>query len=269
MYPASYIQFSAMPGSFVMVQAGTAIPLVVGRDDYPGVVRAAGDLIDDIHRVTGFKPEIENEQGPSPAIIIGTIGKSKVIDQLIAEKKLDVSAIAGKWESFIIQTVGDNLVIAGSDKRGTIYGIYDVSEQIGVSPWYWWADVPVRHQDALYFKPGRYMQGPPAVQYRGIFLNDEAPALSGWANEKFGGYNHKFYVKVFELLLRLRANYLWPAMWNNCFSEDDPLNPKLADEYGIVMGTSHVEPMMRARQGMESRPATPKSSGITKHIPRS
>src|SRR5579885_1602511 len=140
------------------------------------------------------------------------------------------------------------LVIAGSDKRGTIYGIYDLSEQIGVSPWYWWADVPVKRSNALYIKPGRHIESEPAVKYRGIFLNDEAPSLTGWVKEKFGNYNHEFYNKVFELLLRLKANYLWPAMWNNAFNEDDPLNPKLADEYGIVMGTSHHEPMLRAQQ---------------------
>ena len=140
------------------------------------------------------------------------------------------------------------LVIAGSDKRGTIFGIYDVSEQIGVSPWYWWADVPVPHRAALFIKPGRYIEGEPAVKYRGIFLNDEAPSLTGWVNEKYGGFNHYFYERVFELLLRLKANYLWPAMWNSAFYEDDPLNGKLANEYGIVMGTSHHEPMMRAYQ---------------------
>lgn len=248
MYPENYIRFTSQPGSFSIFQNGSTAKLLIDSNDFSGVVRAAGDLQADIHRVTGVTPDVATDANDAGAraIIIGTIGKSKFIDQLIQDKKLDATLITGKWESFIIQTVGDNLVIAGSDKRGTIYGIYDVSEQIGVSPWYWWADVPVRHRDAIYVKPGRYVQGPPAVKYRGIFLNDEAPALTGWANEKFGGYNHKFYVKVFELLLRLRANYLWPAMWNNCFNEDDPLNPKLADEYGIVMGTSHVEPMMRA-----------------------
>jgi hypothetical protein len=140
------------------------------------------------------------------------------------------------------------LVVAGSDKRGSIYGLYDVSEQIGVSPWYWWADVPVIHRDQLFVRAGRYVQGEPAVRYRGIFINDEAPALTGWVREEFGNYNHQFYEKVFELLLRLKANYLWPAMWNNAFNDDDALNPKLADEYGIVMGTSHHEPMLRAQQ---------------------
>ena len=188
-------------------------------------------------------------------ILIGTIGSSSIIDQLIRNKKIDVDTIRGKWESNLIQVVSNPLpgiasalVIAGSDKRGTIFGIYDVSEQIGVSPWYWWADVPVPHRDTLYVKPGKYIEGEPAVKYRGIFLNDEAPSLTGWVDEKYGGFNHFFYERVFELLLRLKANYLWPAMWNSAFYEDDPLNGKLANEYGIVMGTSHHEPMMRAFQ---------------------
>ena len=189
------------------------------------------------------------------AVLIGTIGKSAVIDDLIRRHKLDVSGIAGKWES-AISTIVDRpmpgirraLVIAGSDKRGTIFGIYDLSEQIGVSPWYWWADVRVPHQDALFVEPGRHVLPEPAVKYRGIFLNDEAPSLTGWVNEKYGGYNSKFYVRVFELLLRLKANYLWPAMWNSAFAADDPLNARLADEYGIVMSTSHEEPMMRAEK---------------------
>jgi hypothetical protein len=188
-------------------------------------------------------------------IIAGTIGKNAIVDRLILERRIDVSGIVGKWESFLIQVVphpqpgvDSALVIAGSDKRGTIYGIYDLSEEIGVSPWYFWADVPVVHRDALFVRPGRYVEGEPAVRYRGIFLNDEAPALSGWVKATYGNYNHEFYEKVFELLLRLKANYLWPAMWNNAFNEDDPLSAKLADEYGIVMGTSHHEPMLRAQQ---------------------
>ncbi len=117
-----------------------------------------------------------------------------------------------------------------------------------MSPWYWWADVPVRQHAALFVLPGRHAAGPPAVKYRGIFLNDEAPALSGWARATFGGFNHRFYEKVFELILRLRGNYLWPAMWGNAFNDDDTLDAPLADEYGIVMGTSHHEPMLRAQE---------------------
>ncbi len=137
------------------------------------------------------------------------------------------------------------MVIAGSDKRGTIFGIYELSRQIGVSPWYWWADVTPQQKDHLYILPGRFEQAP-VVQYRGIFINDEEPALGRWAVEKYGGFNHQLYEKVFELILRLKGNYLWPAMWWASFNSDDPLNPRLADEYGIVMSTTHHEPMMRA-----------------------
>jgi len=249
-----YIEYAASSGSFPIAANGDASPIYVDANDYAGVVRATHDLQSDIRRVTSLTPTITHA-APFPAnvILIGTIGSSPVIDQLIQNKKIDVDAIRGKWESNLIQVVAkplpgiaSALVIAGSDKRGTIFGIYDVSEQIGVSPWYWWADVPVPHRDALYIKPGRYIEGEPAVKYRGIFLNDEAPSLTGWVNEKYGGFNHFFYERVFELLLRLKANYLWPAMWNSAFYEDDPLNGKLANEYGIVMGTSHHEPMMRA-----------------------
>ncbi len=250
-----YVENAYKPGSFAIVQDKIAAPICVDSNDWAGVIRAAHDLSADVKRVTGCMPEItENENNPGTnVIIIGTVGKSTLINQLVHDGKIDVTSIVGKWEAFFTQVVPnpmpgvDNaLVIAGSDKRGTIYGIYDLSEEMGVLPWYWWADVPVKRQDALFVRPGKFVQGPPAVKYRGIFLNDEAPSLTGWVNAKFGGYNHGFYTNVFELLLRLKANYLWPAMWNNCFNEDDPLNPKLADEYGIVMGTSHVEPMMRA-----------------------
>ena len=252
-----YVEFLPSPDSFRLAQGGTVAPLSVDSSDYPGVYRAAGDLQADLGRVTGAHAAIsgQDRELTGSAILIGTLGKSRAIDRLVQAGKIDAGAIQGKWESFLVQAVerpwpglDHALVIAGSDKRGTIYGIYDLSEQIGVSPWNWWADVPVAHHDALYVKAGKYAQGEPAVRYRGIFLNDEAPALTGWAQEKFGGLNHQFYEKVFELLLRLKGNYLWPAMWANAFNEDDPLNPKLADEYGIVMGTSHHEPMLRAQQ---------------------
>jgi hypothetical protein len=245
---SSYVSSHYTHGSFPLVSNGVAASIYVDTNDFWGVTRAAGDLQADVRRVTGLSPAIIHDQDQLPAntVIVGTLGKSRLLDQLAHNGKLEVNRIAGKWECFLVQQVDNSLVIAGSDKRGTIYGLYDLSEQIGVSPWYWWTDVPVRHHASLFVEPGVFTQGPPAVKYRGIFLNDEAPDLTGWVDEKFGGYNHAFYTNVFELLLRLRANYLWPAMWNNCFSEDDPLNPKLADDYGIVMGTSHVEPMMRA-----------------------
>ena len=139
------------------------------------------------------------------------------------------------------------LVIVGSDRRGAAYGVFSLSKEIGVSPWYWWADVPAKKSDELFISKARYVSNAPSVKYRGIFINDEAPALRNWAEEKFGGFNHKFYEKVFELILRNKGNYLWPAMWlPTAFFTDDPENIRLADEYGIVVSTSHHEPMMRA-----------------------
>jgi len=254
---------SAAPSSdaFPLVAAGRPAPLWYDPADHAGVVRAVRDLQADIERVTSRKPLIASARpGGSNAVIIGTLGKNAAIDALVAVGKLDVGDLRGKWESFVITTVAKPmpgieraLVIVGSDKRGTIYGAYELSEQLGVSPWYWWADVPPKKRAEAYVLPGRFASGEPVVRYRGIFLNDEAPCLTGWAKEKFGGLNSKFYTKVFELLLRMRANYLWPAMWDNAFNEDDPLNPQLADEYGIVMGTSHHEPMMRAHKEWTSR----------------
>jgi hypothetical protein len=269
----SYVQWTDGPGDFSLVNGDNVSSIDVDPSDWPGVARAARDLRDDIKRVTGKEPA-NQERGPHP-IIVGTVGHSPLIDGLVKDRKIDASAIEGKWESFTIQVVPhalpdaeSALVIAGSDKRGTIYGIYDLSRQIGVSPWYWWADVPTAHHDNIFIKPGKYTEGSPAVKYRGIFLNDEAPALSGWVREKYGqakqsqdppvpsgvaNMNHEFYARVFELLLRLRGNYLWPAMWNNAFNEDDAENPKLADEYGIVLGTSHQEPMLRAQKEWDRR----------------
>ena len=247
----------AVPGSFPLVNAKQPAPIFLDPSDWPGVLRAGGDLQADVERVTGVKPALSTNGSPEGklAVIIGTVGKSPLIDDLVKSGKINTDAISGKWESFIITTVANPLpgvdqalVIAGSDKRGTIYGIYEISEQIGVSPWYWWADVPAKHHENLFIKAGTYVQGPPVVKYRGIFINDEAPAFSGWAAAKYGGVNRGVYTNMFELLLRLRANFLWPAMWNNAFNEDDTNDPALADEYGIVMGTSHHEPMIRAQK---------------------
>jgi hypothetical protein len=222
---------------------------IISDDSDKGVKRAVNDLYNDFKMVTG-----EMAQGfLSYAVIIGTAGKSATIDQLIKDGKIDRSELAGKREKYIIQTLNNPtrgidkaLVIAGSDKRGTIYGIYELSKQIGVSPWYWWADVPVVCQTNLYVKPGRYTAGEPAVALRGIFINDEAPAFQGWCVEKFGGVNSKMYENMFELILRLRGNFLWPAMWGNAFYDDDPNSGVLANDMGIVIGTSHHEPLGRA-----------------------
>ncbi len=222
------------------------------------VLRAAGDLADDFARVTGTKPEIENQLSPDKKIgvIIGTIGKSEIIDRLAAEGKLDTNGITGQWESYILQVVKNPLpgvdkalVIAGSDRRGTIYGIYTLSEMIGVSPWYWWADVPVKQSKTLALRGDILKQGPPAVKYRGIFINDEDWGLNPWASKtfdpQFGNIGPKTYEKVFELMLRLRLNYIWPAM-HACSTEfgSVPENAALADKFGIVAGSSHCEPML-------------------------
>ncbi|OON68846.1 glycosyhydrolase [Hymenobacter sp. CRA2] len=255
--PGSEAYVSAEKGKnrFPLAAGGKAAPLFASAQDWPGVLRAARDLQADINRVTKLQPALTTDKAPSgkDVVIIGTVGKSPLIDQLIRDKKLDANGLAGKWETFVVQTVDKPLagvdralVVAGSDKRGTIFGIYDLSQQMGVSPWYWWADVPVAPQKALYVLPGRHSLGEPQVKYRGIFINDEAPALQNWSQEKFGGVNSKMYTHMFELILRLKGNYLWPAMWGNAFSADDPQNPVLADEYGIVMGTSHHEPLTRA-----------------------
>ncbi|MBQ3752136.1 MAG: glycosyl hydrolase 115 family protein, partial [Prevotella sp.] len=239
----------AQSKTFCIAKDGKTAAIVVDDQDWKGVVRAANDLGDDVRKVCGTaSPVVREMSSDNHNIVVGTIGKSRIIDKLVKQRKLDVSRVKGQWESFVIDIVDGNLVVAGSDKRGTIYGIYEISQRIGVSPWYWWADVPVQHQDELYWADGRFVQPSPKVKYRGIFINDEWPSFGEWAMEHFGGVNSKMYAHMFELLLRLKANYLWPAMWATAFNEDDPESPRLADEYGIVMGTSHHEPMMRAHQ---------------------
>ena len=244
-----YVLHESAPGAFRLAAGGTAASILVSGEDWQGVVRAAGDLGDDVRKVTGTAAQVVTADTPRRgAIIVGTIGKSPLIDGLVEAGRLNVDDVKGQWESFVIETVDGSLVVAGSDKRGTIYGIYDISEKIGVSPWYWWADVQPRKSASLYVRQGRYVQPSPKVKYRGIFINDEWPSFGGWATAKFGGLNAKMYAHMFELLLRLKANYLWPAMWDTAFNEDDPKNPELADMYGIIMGTSHHEPMMRAHK---------------------
>ena len=265
----AYVAHAASAGkASCWPRAARAATIYVDAKDWPGVIRAAGDLQADVKRVTGIAPAMAPDAKALPAntVIIGTIGKSAIIDRLVSQGKIDVKAIKGKWESFFLQTVANPLpgvasalVIVGSDKRATIFGIYDLSEQIGVSPWYWWADVAPTHQDALFVKSGKYGQGEPSVKYRGIFFNDEKPDLDYWVRATYGtrttenggtaaNMNHDFYSRVFEVILRMKGNYLWPAMWNNGFALDDPENPKTADYYGVVMGSSHQEPMNRAQK---------------------
>ncbi|RNI36334.1 glycosyhydrolase [Hanamia caeni] len=239
----------------IVSQAAT--PIYTDKNDDWLVQKAVSLFQNDVQMVSDKKSETSNEL-PSKAkdvIIIGSINGSDLIQRLIQSKKINVDSIKNKWEAYQIQIIKNPfkgvdraLVITGSDKRGTAYGVFEMSKEIGVSPWYWWADVPAKKKKEIFVNKNIFLQDHPLVKYRGIFINDEAPAFSGWAKEKFGGVNHHVYEKVFELLLRLKANYLWPAMWGNAFNDDDTLNPILANKYGIVMGTSHHEPMLRAQQ---------------------
>ncbi|HMO62562.1 MAG TPA: glycosyl hydrolase 115 family protein [Ferruginibacter sp.] len=226
----------------------TKASIIVDSNDCTLVQKAAQFLQQDIEAASGKKIPILNTLPPNTAhnIIIGTISQSSFIRANAVINKTVSSRIQNLWEGYTIQTIHNNLVIAGSDRRGTAFGVFELSKQIGISPWYWWADVPVKKTAAIFVNPKITITDAPKVKYRGIFINDEAPALSNWSKEKFGGFNHVFYEKVFELMLRLRANYIWPAMWGNAFYDDDSLNIKAADDYGIVIGTSHHEPLMRA-----------------------
>ncbi len=238
----------------LLLNAGNQVNIYMDANDCKGVSYAAHALVKDIQKVSGSQANItsdsKNETGKKPTILVGTIGHSAAIDQLIKQRRIDSKQLKGKREKFIITVVDGQLVIAGSDRRGTIYGIYELSQQMGVSPWYDWADVPVEHHDSIFVNKGTYTDGEPAVRYRGIFLNDEAPCLTSWVKNTYGtDYgDHRFYQRVFELVLRLRGNMMWPAMWGWAFYADDPENEKTADEMGIVMSTSHHEPMARNHQ---------------------
>ena len=256
---ASAALFSAMSMSaaerFVSFQQGDLlingndkVEIYMDANDCRGVSYAANALVKDIRNVSGSQATITSNR--KATILVGTIGHSAAIDQLVKQKRINGNLLKGKREKFIITVVDNQLVIAGSDRRGTIYGIYELSQQMGVSPWYDWADVPVEHHDSIFVNRGTYSDGEPAVRYRGIFLNDEAPCLTSWVKNTYGtGYgDHRFYQRVFELVLRLRGNMMWPAMWGWAFYADDAENEKTADEMGVVMSTSHHEPMARNHQ---------------------
>jgi hypothetical protein len=256
LFAQNFIADKNEKGSFPIV-GNTATSIYTDKNDDWLIQKAASLFQKDVEMITGKNPEIltASPLQNKDIIIIGSINGSDLIQQLIQSKKINVDSIKNKWEAYQIQIVKNPfkgidraLVIAGSDKRGTAYGVFEMSKEMGVSPWYWWADVPVKKKKAIYVNNNIFVHARPLVKYRGIFINDEAPAFSGWTKEKFGGVNHHVYEKVFELLLRLKANYLWPAMWGNAFNDDDTLNPVLANKYGIVMGTSHHEPMLRAQQ---------------------
>ncbi|MFN7054939.1 glycosyl hydrolase 115 family protein [Hyphomonas sp.] len=236
-------------GAFPLIRDGAAVRILMDEADWPGALRAGRTVQEDFARLARSETVQDEAAG---VIIAGTIGRSGRIDALIAAGKLDVSAIDGVWEGFVQAVIeapeagiDRALVIAGADQRGTIFGLYELSERAGVSPWFWWADVPVPHRPDLSVLPGQRADWP-RVKYRGIFINDEKPALYGWVNHWYGGFTSPFYEKVFELILRMRGNYLWPAMWGEAIFDDDPLTGPLAIEMGFVLGTSHHEPLGRA-----------------------
>ena len=233
------VQLQTSPAeAFALVSGRDAAPLVIPADA-PEVVRiAARDLAADIERVTGVRPKILNTPPPAgPRILITT-----------------PPSLSGRWEAFQLSAAADTLTVSGSDPRGLAFGIYELSRRIGVSPWYWWADVPVVHRDELRLSLGTEPIDQPAVKYRGIFLNDEDWGLQPWAAKTFepevGNIGPKTYAKICELLLRLRANTLWPAM-HECTKAFHlvPGNAAVADSYAIVLGSSHAEPMLRNNVG--------------------
>ncbi len=244
----TFVSFSRTDASVISI--GSQLNIVVDiENEHKGVLIAMENLRTDFHKVLGFRPEIRHSVAHGINLIIGSYDRSGLIRRMAAEGRIDGGLLEGANEKFIITALdGNSLVIAGSDKRGTIYGIYELSRQMGVSPWYWWADVPVERRESIHISGGLYTDGEPAVKYRGIFINDEWPCMGNWTTEKFGGFNSKMYVHMYELLLRLKANFLWPAMWDAAFYADDPMNSELADEMGIIIGTSHHEPMARNHQ---------------------
>ncbi|ANS63447.1 hypothetical protein SLINC_1223 [Streptomyces lincolnensis] len=243
--------------AFPLVRAGTAVDVFVDAADDPAVIRAAGDLQADVERVGGVRPRLLHAlpERASLLVVVGTLGASPVVDRLVADRRLDVSGVKGRWEASVTQVVerplpgvDRALIIAGSDRRGTIYGVYDTSERIGVSPWYWWADMPVERRDTVTVPTGPLKRYEPSVRYRGIFINDEQN-LTTWSHrtqEPDKNIGPETYKRVFELLLRLKANYLWPAMhpYSDFFNKHRE-NPELADRYGIVVGSSHPEALLR------------------------
>jgi hypothetical protein len=248
---------------FPLVYKYSAAEIYVSGEDHKVVSIAANLFAEDVERVSGVKPKIvsSSENLAKTVVIIGTLGANPLIDKLVAEGKIDVSKLKNKRESFQLETVRNPfpnvenaLVIVGSDRRGTAFGVFEMSGRIGVSPWVWWADVAPEKRENLIFGQIKFQSKEPSVKYRGIFLNDEDWGLNPWASKTFepetGNIGPKTYAKIFELLLRLKANTCWSAM----HEVTKPFNfiagnARTADDYAIVMGSSHAEPMLRNNVG--------------------
>lgn len=247
---------------FAVVKSATAATIVYSAKDAKVVEIAANLFAKDIERVSGVHPSVKTSISDvrGSLILIGTLGQSPEIDALAASGKIDVSAIEGGWEQYRIQVVEkpypgvpQALVIAGSDRRGAAYGVFSLSEEMGVSPWYWWADSPTESMPEIRVSATPFTSKAPSVLYRGIFINDEDWGLQEWAEKNFESgpdevkdMGPKTYAKIFELLLRLKANLVWPAMHPSTKAFNYyPENKQVADDYAIVMGSSHAEPMLR------------------------
>jgi Glycosyl hydrolase family 115/Gylcosyl hydrolase family 115 C-terminal domain len=252
----AWVHDTYRPGDFILARGGRVAPVFVAAGDFACVRLAANLFAGDVESVTGHRPAVMTGAADLrvPAVIVGTLGKNPAIDRLAADGELDAEKIRGRWETFLIATVDGSLVIAGSDRRGTAFGVFELSRAIGVSPWNWWADVAPAHRDQVCVAAGTRKFGPPSVKYRGIFVNDEDWSLEPWAAKTFepktGNIGPKTYARICELLLRLKANTLWPAM-HECSTpfNDNPANKLVADRYGIVMGSSHCEPLLRNNVG--------------------
>jgi len=261
--PVSLLSFKPVRHAVVLAENGRVSPILVDQEEPAPSVRAVADLAADLEAVTGRKPAVLRDMGTTTdtAIIVGTLGHSRIIDAMVRAGRIDLKGLRGKWEAFLIASVdrplpgiGKALVVVGSDRRGTIFGTYEISRAIGVSPWAWWADIAPRHQNAVYALPGVRRLEEPSVRYRGIFVNDEDWGLFPWASKTFDPERNdigpKTYARIFELLLRLKANTLWPAMHKTTAAfNSDPANGLLAEQYGIVMGASHSEAMLRNNVG--------------------
>ena len=239
--------------SFTIADETTQATIVYDEADAPVVATVANCLAEDVALVTGKRLVVSDglpADNTSKLIIAGTIGQSPLIDNLIAKGKVDISQVSGKWEVYSLQKVDKNLIIIGSTPRGTAYGLFELSRQMGVSPYVWWADVIPTKKKALYVNGNKMVSKEPSVKYRGIFINDEDWGLQPWAakglDKQYNNIGPNTYARVMELLLRLRANTLWPAMhlcseafWAN---KD---NLPVARKYDIMLGSSHCEQMLR------------------------
>lgn len=271
---------TASSGSFPLVTNNTSADLVVDNNDAEVVKIVAQAFRQDVKLLTGVVPAIKTSTDNTPPIIIGTLGKSALIDQLATNGKINKTRLEGKWETFCISVVNNPmtgvdraLVIAGSDPRGTAFGVFELSRIMGVSPWVWWADVIPETRQAIHVS-GDELFGPPSVKYRGMFINDEDFGMKPWAAAKMdpgirgngsGDIGPNTHKKIFELMLRTKSNYFWPAMhactWAFWYYEQ---NRKVAQDYAIVLGSSHCEPMLRNNEDEWKRNFRNEYPGVTK-----